>query len=474
MQRRGVFIFALALVVVGAAVAIIIAVSATSGDDASNGGGAGAGGDPNKPVDDSEILDGTSNLGSMPESNPETATAALTMLAIGDWGATTYKEGSCCNKYRKNKDKTSVDYQRDYHAQVTIATLMSQSAAQLKPRVILGHGDNVYWNGVGPGDATARMATTFDDVYNQASLKGIPWINVAGNHDIGGSMYLCGPGDNQFVPCKSTAELLQGLDNHFDLMAEYKSPDNNRWIMKSHYYKESVTQNGVSVDIFNIDTNYADSHAAHQVCCQCYGYSQGSTTFECNNVQKGDAFCAGGNIGMYEACMAHIKEWWDDSIVSIKRDLAASTATWKVINTHYSPHFHMGEDKMKTWYLICKQYGVHIWFNGHTHGFNHDISKWNTHFFENGGGGGIQSETSGNRPEQAAAFVDTQWIGAGAPYGFFELTFSEDWIKAQFVTFDDDWKFSLTIADIVPGGIKRDHCWHIPRTGKPGKACTAP
>ena len=176
-------------------------------------------------------------------------------------------------------------------------------------------------------------------------------------------------------------------------------------------------------------------------------------------------------MAMYDACMARIKEWWDDSIVNLKADLAASTATYRVINTHYSPHFHMGEEKMKIWYKICKDHKVHIWFNGHTHGFNHDISKWETHFFENGGGGGIQSETSGNRPEHAAPYVDTEWIGAGAPYGFFELTFSQDWIKTQFVTFDNSWQFSLTASDIVPGGIQRGHCWNVPRTGGPGQAC---
>lgn len=401
------------------------------------------------------------------------ATTAFSMLAIGDWGATTYKEGSCCNKYRKNKDKTSVDYQRDYHAQINIATLMSQSAAEKKPEMVMGHGDNVYWNGVGPLDAEGRMHHTFDEVYNQPSLKGVPWVNVAGNHDIGGSMYICGEQDNRFRPCKSSAELIKYLDLKFNLQRDYKSPDNNRWIMSDHYYKKTVSKGGVSVDIFNIDTNYADSHAAHQVCCQCYGYSDGGKGVECNNVQKGDKFCAGGDIAMYSACMAHIKTWWDDSVDNIQKDLKTSTATFKIVNTHYSPHFHMGENKMKLWYKILADNAVHAWFNGHTHGFNHDISKWETHFFENGGGGGIQSETSGHRPEMAAKFVDTEWIGAGDPYGFFELSFSEDWLKVQFVTFDQGWKFSLTPNAVVPGGLDRRHCWHIPRIGGPGKECAA-
>ncbi len=171
--------------------------------------------------------------------------------------------------------------------------------------------------------------------------------------------------------------------------------------------------------------------------------------------------------------MAKIKTWWDDSITQISRDLEASEATYKVINTHYSPHFHMGVDKMLVWYKICSDYGVHIWLNGHTHGCNHDISNFKTHFFENGGGGGIQSETSGNRPPQAEDYVDTQWIAAGDPYGYFELSFSADWIKVQFVTFDSDWVFMRNAGAVVEGGIQRDHCWHVPRTGASGKECAA-
>lgn len=84
---------------------------------------------------------------SEPESNPEAALVAFTMLAIGDWGSTTDKPGSCCNRHRRGFKPTDVGYKQDYHAQVNVATLLGQSAAQLKPVAILGHGDNVYWNG---------------------------------------------------------------------------------------------------------------------------------------------------------------------------------------------------------------------------------------------------------------------------------------------------------------------------------------
>ena len=283
------------------------------------------------------------------------------MLAIGDWGATTEKPGSCCNKYRKGLVPTDVEYQKDFHAQVNIAKMLGQSAAELKPVAILGHGDNIYWNGLGPKDATNRMAITFDGVYTQASLKNIPWWNVAGNHDIGGAMYICGAQDGQFRACSSAAELVAALDAKFDLQRDYVSPNGNRWIMKDHYYKESHVENGVSVDVFNVDTNYASSRA-RQTCCQCYGYSGGSVN--CNDIPRGHRFCAGGDNVMYDACMVRLKEWWDDSMSKVKTGLKESTADFKIINTHYSPHFHMEVTQMQAWYKVCSEGGVNIWMNG--------------------------------------------------------------------------------------------------------------
>ena len=325
--------------------------------------------------------------------------------------------------------------------------------------------------GVGPKDAANRMAMTFDGVYTAPSLQSVPWWNVAGNHDIGGAMYICGAQDYQFRPCASAAELVSALEAKFDLQRDYVSPNNNRWIMKDHYYKQRHVEKGVSVDVFNVDTNYADSHAAQQVCCQCYGYSQGSALVRCNDISRGNRYCAGGDTGMFDACMARIKAWWTDSLVQIERDLKASDATFKVINTHYSPHFHMGVPKMKTWYRICSQYGVHLWLNGHTHSFSHQVSSWGTHFIENGGGGGIQTETSTVPAPGVRKYVRSKWVASRPHYGYFELSFSKDWLKAQFVTFDDTWKYSLDRDAVQVGGLARGHCWQIGRTGKKGKAC---
>ncbi|KAE9027086.1 hypothetical protein PR001_g10611 [Phytophthora rubi] len=500
VAARKVLIVVGVLVVIGAAVGIIVGVTSGNDDDSANtssgettssSSGSSTGTASGKTstssnVSESDLLTNTTASGSgsankEPSSDPEEAKAALTMLAIGDWGATTDKPGSCCNKYRKVAND-SLEMKIDYWAQINIAEILAQAAGDIKPSRIIGHGDNIYWNGAGPDDIDYRMETTFESVYDQPELEGIPWINVVGNHDLGGSEYICGDKDYNFRECESTEEMLKYLNLKFSLQQEYKSANSDRWKLSDHYYVESVEANGVSVDIFNIDTNFADSHGVMQICCQCYGYVKKKNLSEaeakklgntCNDRIPGDELCAGGSTEIYNACADTIKEWWDDSLKQVQKDLAASTATWKVINSHYSPHFHMSEDKMKEWFMITKEGGAHVWMNGHTHGFNHDISNWGTHFYENGGGGGIQSETSGMPPEVAEKYVEHAWIAAGNPYGFFMLHFSEDWLKTEFITFDDKWTFSVKKDEIVKGGYQKGHCWHVPVTVGTGKECAS-
>ncbi|CAK4624966.1 hypothetical protein LEN26_013471 [Aphanomyces euteiches] len=402
----------------------------------------------------------------IPTSDPEAMTPALTFLAIGDWGSTTGKEagvpGSCCRLYQGQVDTSKPRYKVDYYAQSYVSNILAQSATQLKPVRIIGHGDNFYWNGVGPNDVKYRFAETFEKMYADPVFNGIKWLNVVGNHDLGGSAYICGDQDNQFRECTSKDELISSLRNRFNLQASYKSPNQDRWVMKDHYYVERVTKDGVTVDVFNLDTNHADAHGAQQTCCQCFGYSAklGVDNSKCESATRNDATCMGGNQDWFDACMAEIEAWGQDSYTQALRDIKASTADYKIINTHYSPHHHMNPQRMQKWYQLTKDTGVHVWFNGHTHGFGHDIATWGTHFFENGGGGGIRTDSDSATDN---GFVKTAWVAGGTPYGFMELSFSKDWLKVQFVTFDNKWQFGgMDLKSTVTGGLQRGHCWYIP------------
>ncbi|KAI9912556.1 hypothetical protein PsorP6_006169 [Peronosclerospora sorghi] len=113
----------------------------------------------------------------------------------------------------------------------------------------------------------------------------------------------------------SADELVKYLNLTFQLEKEYKSLNSDRWKLSDHYYVETFKSNGVSVDVLNIDTNFADSHGVMQICCQFYGYIKkkklsaaeakklGNT---CNDRIPGGELCAGrcagGSNAMNNAC----------------------------------------------------------------------------------------------------------------------------------------------------------------------------
>lgn len=400
-----------------------------------------------------------------------TATYALHALAIGDWGVDLHL-GSCCNVYRYT-GTGNLEYYKDQQAQTNIAHLLALSAKKLQPKVILGHGDNFYWNGLGSDDVEYRFLNSFETMYSDPALLNIKWLNVAGNHDLGGSMFICGKRDNQFVECSGKTDLLKQLDEKFTRQSKYVSPNNDRWQMPARYYVETLEDpdSKLTVDVFNIDTNAAAVHGAHQTCCQCYGYlMKYGGKQSCASVARGDDLCAGGDTDMFDACVAQIEMWQADSFKQLARDAANSTATWKVVNTHYSPHFHMDPKMMAELNRILKNGSIHLYMNGHTHGESHEFGSFNTHFVTNGAGGGIQSESIGEPPPYATE-IQPIWRGENAPYGIFELSFGAEQMKLQFVTFDTDWVFAANKANTVKGGAKLGHCWLIPKDGSLGEAC---
>ncbi|KAI9915871.1 hypothetical protein PsorP6_008613 [Peronosclerospora sorghi] len=169
--------------------------------------------------------------------------------------------------------------------------------------------------------------------------------------------------------CASAEDLVAALKNKFALQAEYTRPNDNRWVLNDHFYVYSIADeaSGVSIDIFNVDAGDATTHDAQQTCCQCYGYSVGKDKL-CKNFARGDKLCAGGDTKMYDSCFKQITEWRDDSRQQLAKEVAASNATWKLVNSHYSPYAHYDKAGMKKWFDILQDAGVQLWLNGHTHG----------------------------------------------------------------------------------------------------------
>ncbi|KAE8950538.1 hypothetical protein PR003_g35199, partial [Phytophthora rubi] len=139
----------------------------------------------------SPIVGAVTGVAAAVTSDPATAAYSLSAFAIGDWGTTTFK-GSCCSR----SDSYS-NY--DVVAEDVVASLMNTEAgnAAVKPKVIMGHGDNFYWTGINSLEGRdSRFTTTFEDKFDGANIKTIPWVNVMGNHDYGGASYVCSSGDD--------------------------------------------------------------------------------------------------------------------------------------------------------------------------------------------------------------------------------------------------------------------------------------
>ncbi|TYZ60221.1 hypothetical protein PybrP1_000563, partial [[Pythium] brassicae (nom. inval.)] len=473
------------LAAVGAGVAVVVSKgssdsSTASGDNAASGnstsGGSGGSSGTNsggkasaKNPTGSSGSNSSLSSASKITSDPTKATYSLAAFAIGDWG-TTVEKGSCCKK--------ATDYTDfDVIAEDVVAKLMNiqAGAADVKPKAVLSHGDNFYWSGInGATDAKYRFTQTFENKFVGENLKNIPWVNVLGNHDYGGSSFVCSS-NGEMAKCNSKAELLAAIDNKFDWQAKYKSEFGNRWVLEDHFYVYSIKDaaSGVSIDIFNVDTNDADTHGALQICCQCYGYADGDDD-ECNNISPGKPYCTGGDLDAYNACFAKFTAWGDDSRKQLAAKVKASTATWKIVNSHYSPYNHYAPAGMKTWFDILKGSGVHLWMNGHTHGEKHDYSEsLGVHFVENGAGGGIIKESASGIPGYAAEYMVNKWVYGGREYGFFSVTASKEWLRIQYHTADSKWTMAETIGSAKVGGVATKHCWYIPLDGSVGKDCTA-
>ncbi|CAH0482921.1 unnamed protein product [Peronospora belbahrii] len=450
MQKKVLVIsIVLALAVIVAVIVVAVTVSSSQTSTIASDGGNEHSDAIVKPREKDKLrtFESENSSGSQDEdeetTDPLTETYSVSALAIGDWGRTIAKDGGSCCARRKSFTVL------DYNAMEYVAILLGQAAAALQPRpsVVIGHGDNFYWDGLhGVTDQAYRFQQTFEDKYNAPSLTGIPWVNVMGNHDYGGASYVCTDGE-MAVECGSTSELLASLDQKFALQSQYVSPQDNRWIMPDHFFVHSIADpiSNVTIDIFNLDTNDADSHGAQQICCQCYGYS-GKDDDSCENVKRGDSLCAGGDIGMFDACMNKLQAWGDDSRENLVEAAKASNATWKIVNTHYSPYNHYAPGPAKKWRELLDGLGIQLFFYGHTHGEKHDYAAFKTHFIENGAAGHY-------------------------PYGFFSFNVSPTWLKVNFNTFDDSWSMTKDVDATVVGGIAIKHCWYIPQSGGRGKSC---
>jgi tartrate-resistant acid phosphatase type 5 len=397
-------------------------------------------------------------------SDPASAKYAVSAYAIGDWGSTSDRGTCCSGKYSYY----------DLHAQKIVGVVMDKQATiGVPPQVVLGHGDSFYWTGIDSLESRdARFAATYEARYDGDNIKNVAWVNVMGNHDYGGANYVCNIGA-KLVKCDSTGQMLQGLENKFKWQSRYTSPNDDRWHLDDRFFVHRVEDpvTGVSIDIFNVDMNDADIAGSHGVCCQCYGCA-GDDNGGCGSIGRGDKYCCGGDTAMYDTCINQFVEWADESRKQLTEKAVASNATWKLVNSHFSPVQHYKKEGMLKWFDALDGTGIHAFIYGHTHGEKHDYSELlRIHFVENGAGGGMKKELASTIPAHAASYVKRKWAYSGDEYGFFSVEGSQDWLKLQYHTTDSKWEFTENYAEMTVGCVATKHCWYIPSDGGEGLVC---
>ncbi|EGZ10115.1 hypothetical protein PHYSODRAFT_256409 [Phytophthora sojae] len=100
---------------------------------------------------------------------------------------------------------------------------------------------------------------------------------------------------------------------------------------------------------------------------------------------------------MFDQRMSTLNAWGADARTKIAQQSKQSTATWKIVNAHYSTHHHFVKYNVKKWFGLLRGSGVHMWPNGHTRRLSLDI-----HLLENGAGGGFQKDSASGYPSYAA------------------------------------------------------------------------
>jgi len=117
-------------------------------------------------------------------------------------------------------------------------------------------------------------------------------------------------------------------------------------------------------------------------------------------------------------CVRFFNELWKDQVKWLDEKLAASTADWQIVVTHYPPTF---SPLSETWQRLSKQYGIDLFIVGHRHQMELHYQEWpfgDTAWVVAGGGGGCTSEGTPN--------VD----GHDSMYGFVDFKMSKEKIDA--------------------------------------------
>ena len=222
-------------------------------------------------------------------------------VSIGDWG------GAGLEDYHKTDE-------------ITVAGAFAKTAASLDAQFVLNTGDNFYYYGVKSTD-DPMWQNTYEQIYTQDALK-VKWYGVLGNHDYG------------FNPVAQT---------------QYKSPNNDRWVLPSPYYTKRVQIGDTSqyVSLIMIDTS---------PCVSDYRGEDKSKWDPCGTEYPGPSDCAFHDNILKQNCSEQFA-WLQETVKKIPDD------DWKIAVGHHPADEINVEDLTS----LLQSIKVDLYLNGHTH-----------------------------------------------------------------------------------------------------------
>jgi tartrate-resistant acid phosphatase type 5 len=234
------------------------------------------------------------------------ATATFNFASIGDWGCVPIG---------------------GYHEQdeLIVAKQFAKTAADVNARFVLNTGDNFYYCGV-HNSSDPMFDNTFEAVFTEPSTM-VPWYTCLGNHDYG-------------YPGSATAQI------------EYKSPNNNRWVLPDRYYYQRLSFPGeVNISLVVLDAS---------PCQSAYTGNNPAKYDPCGTVIPGCPGCTFHQNVVAQSCSQQYS-WLQGVLPTIPAD------DWKIVMIHAPA----GDIDNEDFTSLLQQAGFQLYINGHVHVLTH-------------------------------------------------------------------------------------------------------
>jgi len=226
--------------------------------------------------------------------------SSYNFVSIGDWG------GVGLGGYHEADERA-------------VAKQFTKAAETLNAKFVINTGDNFYYYGVW-NTSDPQFNEDFESVFTSDALN-VPWYSVLGNHDYG------------YNP---------------DAQVQYKSPNNNRWVMPARYYTKRVELD---------PSNYISFIFLDASPCQAAYRGNDETQWDpCGSTYSHPADCKFHENVLAQDCGAQLT-WTKKQLAAVPKD------DWLIVVNHAPADEIDVEDFVSEF----QKAGVDLYMNGHVH-----------------------------------------------------------------------------------------------------------